>query len=481
MTAVAPRPVVPASPSATTVPTTAPRPADRSDATGGRDFAAVLRGHGDTDAGAPRPRPQERAERVVDPRRSSPDHADRPADSSSATVAAPADQARPTPDPVVDGTGVAGVPAAPAATGVVPGGPSPAAGVPATRDGTVHGASARGPVNPSAATAAPVEPEATSDPVVAATPSPGVAAATASPVVARATTAGGQALASRHHPDARTPEPAGGTVPGDADIPAGASGGPTAATAAGRPAGDGVTAPVTSPGSEPVAVSPGGAAAAPATPAGPTAFAMGTVPAAPATGPATAPAAADARPAQPALPPQAQVLNAVSPLLTTADGTHRLTVHLAPAHLGSVQVHLEVRGGEVTVRLTAVDPATGDALRQGTPELRAHLERTGLRSAGIDVQVAPGDPARDPAAGGAATADRGSREQDPRDPLPWTGPDGSGGDTSRDGTWQRHGRPLEGWTPRAAGPRPAPDTPGAPDQPDPHRPRPRDVRVDVRM
>jgi flagellar hook-length control protein FliK len=202
-----------------------------------------------------------------------------------------------------------------------------------------------------------------------------------------------------------------------------------------------------------------------------------------ATGVATT---ADVRPAQPALPPQAQVLNAVSPLLTTADGTHRLTVHLAPAHLGSVQVHLEVRGGEVTVRLTAVDPATGDALRQGTPELRSHLERIGLRSAGIDVQLAPGDPARDPASGGSATADRGSRDQDQRDhdqrdPAPWTGGDGSarGGDTARDGGWQRHGRPLEGWTGRGAAP--ARDAPAAPDPTDPLRTRPRDVRVDVRM
>jgi hypothetical protein len=207
-------------------------------------------------------------------------------------------------------------------------------------------------------------------------------------------------------------------------------------------------------------------------------------------GPAAAATTGDVRPAQAALPPQAQVLNAVSPLVTTADGTHRLTVHLAPAHLGSVQVHLVVSGGEVSVRLTAADPLTGDALRHGAAELRSHLERIGLRPGGVDVQVGPDDPARDLTAGTGsqtATTDRGQRDPAQRDPSrgnPQAGTDGPAGtaaDGPHDGAWQHHGRPLEGWTPRAAGSGRVPGVPPAPDPLDPPRPRPTDVRVDVRM
>ncbi|QGN58020.1 flagellar hook-length control protein FliK [Nostocoides sp. HKS02] len=192
------------------------------------------------------------------------------------------------------------------------------------------------------------------------------------------------------------------------------------------------------------------------------------------------------RPAQPTLPPQAQVLNAVSPLMATGtDGTHRLTVHLAPAHLGSVQVHVEVTGGEVTLRLTVTDPATADAMRQGAAELRSHLERLGLRSGGLEVQVAPGDPARD-AVGTApserATTDRGDGGSRPRDPDAWAGPETADGrgEASSGGAWHRHERPLEGWAPRGADTR-RPDQVPPTDPTDPHRPPVHDVRVDVRM
>ncbi|MDR6862954.1 flagellar hook-length control protein FliK [Phycicoccus sp. 3266] len=355
--------------------------------------------------------------------------------------------------------------------------PSPTTGVSVTADATATGGTPRAATVPTSATSTPDVPDAT-----------------AAPVVAGATPTGAQGVAAAHGPDARTPSAlTGGTVPGDASAgsaaPADRTDGPDGASRA-----VGVVAAATASADTATGQVRAADRSAPTVDPGPTPTATaGTVDGAPAYAltPTGAPhggtgapmvTTADARLAQPALPPQAQVLNAVSPLLTTADGTHRLTVHLAPAHLGSVQVHLEVRGGEVTVRLTAVDPATGDALRQGTPELRSHLERIGLRSAGIDVQVAPGAPTGDPAAGGAATADRGPRDQDQRNPGPWAGPDGTGaGDTARDGAWQRHGRPLEGWTPRADGPRTTRHTPGASDQLDPHRPRPRDVRVDVRM
>ena len=91
------------------------------------------------------------------------------------------------------------------------------------------------------------------------------------------------------------------------------------------------------------------------------------------------------------LPPQAQVLSAMSPLLTGSDGTHRVTVHLEPENLGKVRVQLSLRGGEVAVHLIAADAATRETLRQGLPELRAQLEQSGLRTAGMDVQSGSAD------------------------------------------------------------------------------------------
>ncbi|MEO5981795.1 MAG: flagellar hook-length control protein FliK [Pedococcus sp.] len=91
------------------------------------------------------------------------------------------------------------------------------------------------------------------------------------------------------------------------------------------------------------------------------------------------------------LPPQAQVLSAVSPLLTGPDGTHRVTVTLEPENLGKVRVQLTLSGGEVALHLIAADAATRETLRLGLPELRAQLEQSGLRTAGMDVQSGSAD------------------------------------------------------------------------------------------
>ncbi|KQZ89598.1 hypothetical protein ASD62_10065 [Phycicoccus sp. Root563] len=123
------------------------------------------------------------------------------------------------------------------------------------------------------------------------------------------------------------------------------------------------------------------------------AAASATAPAAPATGTTAASPAATAPAANPVvpLPPQAQVLSAVSPLLTGPDGTHRVTVHLEPENLGKVRVQLSLSGGEVALHLIAADAATRETLRQGLPELRAQLEQSGLRTAEMDVQSGPSD------------------------------------------------------------------------------------------
>ena len=123
------------------------------------------------------------------------------------------------------------------------------------------------------------------------------------------------------------------------------------------------------------------------------AAAAAVAPTAATTGAATATPVAPAPAPHPVVPPppQAQVLSAMSPLLTGPDGTHRVTVHLEPENLGKVRVQLSLSGGEVAVHLIAADAATRETLRQGLPELRAQLELSGLRTAGMDVQSGSAD------------------------------------------------------------------------------------------
>ena len=123
------------------------------------------------------------------------------------------------------------------------------------------------------------------------------------------------------------------------------------------------------------------------------AAAVALAPTAPTTGTATATPVVPAPVPHPVvpLPAQAQVLSAMSPLLTGPDGTHRVTVHLEPENLGKVRVQLSLSGGEVAVHLIAADAATRETLRQGLPELRAQLEQSGLRTAAMDVQSGAAD------------------------------------------------------------------------------------------
>jgi flagellar hook-length control protein FliK len=106
--------------------------------------------------------------------------------------------------------------------------------------------------------------------------------------------------------------------------------------------------------------------------------------------------------------PHSQILSAVSPLLRGPDGSHRLTLHLEPEHLGSVRVQIALAGGEVTVQLAASDAATRELLRQSSGELRTQLEQLGLRSSGVDVQAGgPGPQQRDPGADSRPTRQGG--------------------------------------------------------------------------
>jgi hypothetical protein len=80
-----------------------------------------------------------------------------------------------------------------------------------------------------------------------------------------------------------------------------------------------------------------------------------------------------------------QVFGQVTRLVSRGDGTHRLMLRLHPADLGEVKVVLTVKGGAVDVTLSA-GPAARDALREGSPQLRALLELAGATTGQVTVR-----------------------------------------------------------------------------------------------
>ena len=80
-----------------------------------------------------------------------------------------------------------------------------------------------------------------------------------------------------------------------------------------------------------------------------------------------------------------QVFGQVTRLVSRGDGTHRLTLRLHPADLGEVKVVLTVKDGAVDVTLSA-GAAARDALREGSPQLRALLELAGATTGQVTVR-----------------------------------------------------------------------------------------------
>ncbi len=99
---------------------------------------------------------------------------------------------------------------------------------------------------------------------------------------------------------------------------------------------------------------------------------------------AAAPAAAGTQAAQGSAV-TAQVFDHVTRLVSRGDGTHRLMLRLHPADLGEVKVVLTVRNNTVDVTLSA-GPAAREALRDGSPQLRALLELTGATTGQLVVR-----------------------------------------------------------------------------------------------
>ncbi|WP_040157707.1 flagellar hook-length control protein FliK [Mobilicoccus massiliensis] len=106
------------------------------------------------------------------------------------------------------------------------------------------------------------------------------------------------------------------------------------------------------------------------------------------TAPASAPVASSSpvAGAAPSTPPvHAQIMQGLGPVLRGQDGSYQVTLQLAPAHLGKVDVTLEIRGGEVAVVLRAADGTARELLRDNVDQLRQQLADLGLRPGSVDV------------------------------------------------------------------------------------------------
>lgn len=127
------------------------------------------------------------------------------------------------------------------------------------------------------------------------------------------------------------------------------------------------------------------------------------------TAPASAPTPTAASPA-PHTPPMAdQLMRGITPMLRGTDGSHHVTLHLNPAHLGRVDVTLELRGGEVAVVMRALDSQARELLRNGADDLRAQLAGMGLQASSIDVDAGSSDRGRPTWADAAEAQERAAR------------------------------------------------------------------------
>lgn len=99
--------------------------------------------------------------------------------------------------------------------------------------------------------------------------------------------------------------------------------------------------------------------------------------------PATARSAVD--------PPSTQVVAGLAPVLDGPDGAYTMSLQLYPEELGSVQVEISLRNGEISLAMLAVDVDAVEVLRAALPDLRTELESTGLTSTGVSVDLGRGD------------------------------------------------------------------------------------------
>lgn len=103
------------------------------------------------------------------------------------------------------------------------------------------------------------------------------------------------------------------------------------------------------------------------------------------SGTAQTAATAEARPTAQTMTqaPAQQVADQVQ--ISLSKGENNATIRLQPEHLGTVNVRLEMRDGELHVAITAEQRQTGRLLNQQISDLRTTLESQGIRVADVTV------------------------------------------------------------------------------------------------
>lgn len=97
--------------------------------------------------------------------------------------------------------------------------------------------------------------------------------------------------------------------------------------------------------------------------------------------------------AQPSSLVSGQVFPAVAKLVDRGDGMHRLSLRLHPEELGEVRITVTIKDNTVDVTLSA-GPVAREALRNGSPELRALLDLAGATTGNLVVKDLPGGSAQ---------------------------------------------------------------------------------------
>jgi flagellar hook-length control protein FliK len=83
--------------------------------------------------------------------------------------------------------------------------------------------------------------------------------------------------------------------------------------------------------------------------------------------------------------PWQQLATVVRPLRQLADGTHRISLQLRPAELGTVHLEVALEDGRLSLRAVTEHAATRDLLAASMPELRSELSRSGIDLGSLDV------------------------------------------------------------------------------------------------
>ena len=98
-------------------------------------------------------------------------------------------------------------------------------------------------------------------------------------------------------------------------------------------------------------------------------------------------AAAEPAPARPTV--HLPIVTAVAPLVQRGDGSYQVSVRLHPEELGAVDIDVELRSGEINLRMRADNDAGRDAIRAALPTLRSELEAAGVRAGTFDLGDRP--------------------------------------------------------------------------------------------